>query len=74
MDFQTLLLDFLGQNAFLIILAVFIIVCIFAGVRIVPQSEQFVVGAFRQVAGCTEPGHQLHRTFSGPRGPQGIDP
>ena len=56
MDFQTLLLDFLGQNAFLIILAVFIIVCIFAGVRIVPQSEQFVVERFGRLRAVLSPG------------------
>ena len=46
--------EFLGQNILLIMLAVFIIVCIMAGVRIVPQSEKYVVerlGRLRSVLG-----------------------
>ena len=43
MDPQIQLSDFLGQNLVLLLLALFIIVCVFAGVRIVPQSEKFVV-------------------------------
>ena len=54
MDFQQFLTNFLGQNIFLILLALFIIICIFLGVRIVPQSEKFVIerfGRLRQVLG-----------------------
>ncbi|MBS1301961.1 SPFH domain-containing protein [Loktanella sp. SALINAS62] len=46
--------QFLGQNLVLILLAVFLIACILAGVRIVPQSEKFVVerlGRLRSVLG-----------------------
>ena len=46
--------EFLGQNIAFVFLAVFIIVCIYAGVRIVPQSEQHVVerlGRLRAVLG-----------------------
>ncbi len=56
MDIQTLLLEFLGQNAFLIVLAIFIIVAIFAGVRIVPQSEQYVVERFGRLRSVLSPG------------------
>ncbi|MBU2360154.1 MAG: SPFH/Band 7/PHB domain protein, partial [Alphaproteobacteria bacterium] len=43
-----------GQNLVLLLLALFIIVCVFAGVRIVPQSEKYVVerlGRLRTVLG-----------------------
>ena len=46
--------DFLGQNLVLVLLALFIIVCVVTGVRIVPQSEKFVVerlGRLRTVLG-----------------------
>ncbi len=46
--------EFLGQNVLYLLLAVFIIVCIMAGVRIVPQSEKYVVerlGRLRSVLG-----------------------
>ena len=54
MDPQIQLSDFLGQNLVLLLLALFIIVCVFAGVRIVPQSEKFVIerlGRLRTVLG-----------------------
>jgi len=46
--------EFLGQNVLWLLLAVFIVVCISAGVRIVPQSEKYVVerlGRLRSVLG-----------------------
>ncbi len=46
--------DFVGQNILLLLLAIFIIVCIMSGVRIVPQSEKYVVerlGRLRSVLG-----------------------
>jgi regulator of protease activity HflC (stomatin/prohibitin superfamily) len=46
--------NFLGQNLFLLLLAAFIIITIMAGVRIVPQSQKFVVerlGRLRAVLG-----------------------
>ena len=54
MDPQMQLGDFLGQNLVLLFLALFIIVCVVTGVRIVPQSEKFVVerlGRLRTVLG-----------------------
>jgi regulator of protease activity HflC (stomatin/prohibitin superfamily) len=47
-------LNLLNENIVFILLAVFIVVCILAGVRIVPQSEKFVVerlGRLRSVLG-----------------------
>ncbi|PUB11028.1 SPFH domain-containing protein [Yoonia sediminilitoris] len=54
MSAEELLSEFLGQNVFYLVLAIFIIVCIMAGVRIVPQSEKYVVerlGRLRSVLG-----------------------
>jgi regulator of protease activity HflC (stomatin/prohibitin superfamily) len=54
MEIENMIAEFLGQNIVLLLLAVFIIVCIMAGVRIVPQSEKFVVerlGRLRSVLG-----------------------
>ncbi len=54
MPIENLFSEFLGQNVLWLLLAVFIIVCIMAGVRIVPQSEKFVVerlGRLRSVLG-----------------------
>ena len=56
MDFEQLLMQFLGQNAFLLVLAVFLIVVVFAGVRIVPQSEKFVVERFGRLRAVLGPG------------------
>ncbi len=54
MPIENVLSEFLGQNVLWLLLAIFIIVCIMAGVRIVPQSEKFVVerlGRLRSVLG-----------------------
>lgn len=54
MPIETMLSEFLGQNILYLLLALFIIVCIMAGVRIVPQSEKYVVerlGRLRSVLG-----------------------
>ena len=54
MPIEDVLAEFLGQNILYLLLAVFIIVCIMAGVRIVPQSEKYVVerlGRLRAVLG-----------------------
>lgn len=48
--------EFLGANAALTALAVFIIVCIFLGVRIVPQSEKHVVERFGRLRSVLGPG------------------
>jgi len=54
MDIEQLLMSFLNENLVFLLLAAFIIVCILAGVRIVPQSQKFVVerlGRLRSVLG-----------------------
>jgi regulator of protease activity HflC (stomatin/prohibitin superfamily) len=54
MPVEDVLSEFLGQNVLFLLLAVFIVVCIMAGVRIVPQSEKYVVerlGRLRAVLG-----------------------
>lgn len=54
MPIETMFSEFLGQNILYLLLALFIIVCIMAGVRIVPQSEKYVVerlGRLRSVLG-----------------------
>ena len=56
MDFQQFITQFLGQNVFVILLALFIFICIFLGVRIVPQSEKFVVERFGRLRAVLGPG------------------
>lgn len=54
MPIEDILAEFLGQNVLYLLLAVFIVICILAGVRIVPQSEKYVVerlGRLRSVLG-----------------------
>ncbi|WP_341367614.1 SPFH domain-containing protein [Yoonia sp. BS5-3] len=54
MPIEEMLSEFLGQNILFLLLAVFIVVCILTGVRIVPQSEKYVVerlGRLRSVLG-----------------------
>ena len=53
---EELALNFLGQNLPLLLLAIFIIVCIAAGVRIVPQSEKHVVERFGRLRAVLGPG------------------
>ncbi|SFR51272.1 Regulator of protease activity HflC, stomatin/prohibitin superfamily [Yoonia tamlensis] len=51
---EDLIAELIGQNVLFVLLAVFIVVCILAGVRIVPQSQKFVVerlGRLRSVLG-----------------------
>ncbi len=48
--------DFLGGNAVLLLIAAFIIVCIFLGVRIVPQSQKYVVERFGRLRAVLGPG------------------
>ena len=51
---EDLVAEFIGQNILYLLLAVFIIVCVMVGVRIVPQSEKYVVerlGRLRAVLG-----------------------
>ncbi|WP_368186101.1 SPFH domain-containing protein [Aestuariibius sp. HNIBRBA575] len=48
--------DLIGQNLFLIVLAIFIIITVMAGVRIVPQSQKFVVERFGRLRAVLGPG------------------
>lgn len=56
MDIGQVLTDLIGQNAVFLALAVFIILCIFLGVRIVPQSEKHVVERFGRLRAVLGPG------------------
>lgn len=56
MDFERFLIEFVGPNAIYLALALFIIICIFLGVRIVPQSEKFVVERFGRLRAVLGPG------------------
>ena len=46
----------LGANAVLLAMAAFVILCIFLGVRIVPQSEKYVVERFGRLRAVLGPG------------------
>jgi len=48
--------EFLGGNAVFLAIAAFIILCIFLGVRIVPQSEKYVVERFGRLRAVLGPG------------------
>lgn len=52
MDFET----FIGANAVWLVAAAFIVICIFLGVRIVPQSEKHVVERFGRLRVVLGPG------------------
>ncbi len=56
MSFEEVVLNFLGNNIVLLLFAVFVIVCIFLGVRIVPQSEKYVVERFGRLRSVLGPG------------------
>jgi regulator of protease activity HflC (stomatin/prohibitin superfamily) len=56
MPMDQFLAEFLGQNILYLLLAVFIIVCVMAGVRIVPQSEKFVVERLGRLQSVLGPG------------------
>jgi regulator of protease activity HflC (stomatin/prohibitin superfamily) len=56
MDIEQFLTQFGGGNILLLLLAAFIIICILAGVRIVPQSEKFVVERFGRLRAVLGPG------------------
>ncbi|QBY02440.1 SPFH/Band 7/PHB domain protein [Rhodophyticola sp. CCM32] len=56
MDFNQLISELLGGNIVILLLAAFIILCIFLGVRIVPQSEQHVVERFGRLKSVLGPG------------------
>ena len=56
MDFESLIAEFVGGNIVIIAIAVFIILCIFLGVKIVPQSEKHVVERFGRLRSVLGPG------------------
>ncbi len=51
--------QFIGGNLVLLLSAIFIIICIFLGVRIVPQSEKFVIERFGRLHAVLGPGINL---------------
>jgi len=56
MDFEQIILQLINENGVLIAVAVFLIVVIFMGVRIVPQSEKHVVERFGRLRSVLGPG------------------
>ncbi|MDE0968843.1 MAG: SPFH/Band 7/PHB domain protein [Octadecabacter sp.] len=56
MDIEDILINLIGGNIVLILLSAFIIICILVGVRIVPQSEKFVVERFGRLRAVLGPG------------------
>ena len=48
--------DFLGGNAVILFIAAFIILCVYLGVRIVPQSDKYVVERFGRLRSVLGPG------------------
>ena len=56
MDFQQALSEFVGANAIYLALAVFVVIVILMGVRIVPQSEKYVVERFGRLRAVLGPG------------------
>ena len=56
MDFNDLIADLVGGNIVILLLAGFIILCIYLGIRIVPQSEKHVVERFGRLKAVLGPG------------------
>lgn len=56
MDFGQVIGDLIGGNGVLLALAIFIILCVMLGVRIVPQSEKHVVERFGRLRAVLGPG------------------
>ncbi len=56
MDIEQILTGFVGQNAVFLALAAFVVIVILMGVRIVPQSEKFVVERFGRLRAVLGPG------------------
>ncbi|MGV6890286.1 SPFH domain-containing protein [Rhodophyticola sp. SM2404] len=56
MDFNDLITQLLGGNIVMLLLAGFIILCVYLGVRIVPQSQKFVVERFGRLKSVLGPG------------------
>lgn len=53
---EDIILSFLGNNAVFLLLFVFLVVVVLAGVRIVPQSDKFVVERFGRLRSVLGPG------------------
>ena len=53
---EELILSLLGENLILILGALFLLLCLFLGVRIVPQSEKYVVERFGRLHAVLGPG------------------
>src|SRR5210317_1264884 len=56
MPIEDIVAEFFGQNFVFLLLALFIVVCILAGVRIVPQSEKYVVERLGRLHSVLGPG------------------
>lgn len=56
MNSEDVLSQFVGSNIVLLLIAIFIIISIFLGVRIVPQSEKYVVERFGRLQAVLGPG------------------
>lgn len=56
MSAEDLIFNLLNENIVFLLLAVFIVVCIIAGVRIVPQSEKFVIERLGRLRSVLAPG------------------
>jgi regulator of protease activity HflC (stomatin/prohibitin superfamily) len=56
MDWQGMISEFVGGNAVAVAVAAFLILCIFLGVKIVPQSEKHVVERFGRLRAVLGPG------------------
>lgn len=59
MDIETVILELLSGNLALILFAVLVIVVIFKGVKIVPQSEKYVIERFGRLRSVLGPGINL---------------
>lgn len=56
MSFEDILAGLLGGNIVVLLIAAFIILCIFLGIRIVPQAEKHVVERFGRLRSVLGPG------------------
>jgi len=59
MDFETLILELITGNAVFLLLAVLLIVVVVRGVKIVPQSEKYVIERFGRLRSVLGPGINL---------------
>jgi len=59
MDNENIISQLIGGNLVLVLLAAFIIISVFLGVRIVPQSEKYVVERFGRLRAVLGPGINL---------------